>query len=508
VDENSVSGRGLTKSFGGTRALDDVSFTVRSGEILGLLGQNGSGKSTLVKILTGYHSADSGEVEAWGVKVATPIHDAPSHGIAVVHQDHNFVDSLSALDNIAVATRFNQRTLLPIRRRVLAAQISEALSNIGVQIDIESPVRLLSAVERSAVAIVRALIVLGQGHQRRLLILDEPTAALPETESRAALALLRRLADSGVAVIFISHHLDEVLAVCHRIMILRDGREVAAPPVSELTPHLAASLMLGREIESFYPDKSDERASGDMAIRVRNLRGATVQDVSFDVAAGEIVGVVGMAGMGQDEIATFIATGEPRLSGTIDYSVPDPAGAGSRRAGVGFVPANRLRDGIWSQATVQENLTLNNLATYRRWWGLSPKRERRDSIARLQAFGVIPPDPGMQVGHLSGGNQQKVVLARAVKAAHTALVLHEPTQGVDAGARRDLLEIIAQVAADGVAVLMFSTDIEQVASTCTRVIVLREGVIVGQLSGGEVDEARILGLSGIAEADSASPKAT
>src|SRR6201999_4242230 len=193
------------------------------------------------------------------------------------------------------------------------------LSDIGVQIDIETPVGLLSAVERSAVAIVRALVVLGQGHQRRLLILDEPTAALPETESRAALALLRRLADSGVAVIFISHHLDEVLAVCHRIMILRDGREVAAPPVSQLTPHLAASLMLGREIESFYPDKVDERASDDMAIRVRNLRGVTVHDVSFDVAAGEIVGVVGMAGMGQDEIATFIATGEPRLSGTVDY---------------------------------------------------------------------------------------------------------------------------------------------------------------------------------------------
>jgi ribose transport system ATP-binding protein len=508
VDEDSVSGRGLTKSFGGTRALDDVTFTVRSGEILGLLGQNGSGKSTLVKILTGYHSPDSGEVRAWGVPVATPIHDPPGHGIAVVHQDHNFVDALSALDNIAVTTRFNQRSLLPVRRRALAAQVTRALRDIGAQVDIDSPVGQLSAVDRAAIAIVRALVVLGQGHRRRLLILDEPTAALPETESRRVLALLRRLAGSGVAVIFISHHLDEVLAVCHRVMILRDGREVAAPPVDQLTPHLAASLMLGRELESFYPDKLEERPSDDTAIRVRQLRGPTVHDVSFDVAAGEIVGVVGMAGMGQDEIATFIATGEPRLAGTVEYRVPEAAGATSGRAGVGFVPANRLRDGIWSQATVQENLSLNCLPDYRRWWGLSSKRERQESVARLRAFGVTPPDPRMPVGHLSGGNQQKVVLARAVKAARAALVLHEPTQGVDAGARRDLLEIVAHVAAGGVAVLMFSTDIEQVASTCTRVIVLREGVIVGQLSGGEIDEARILGLCGIADAGRPAPRAS
>jgi ribose transport system ATP-binding protein len=502
VDEDAVKGHGLTKSFGGTRALDNVSFTVRSGEILGLLGQNGSGKSTLVKILTGYHAPDSGDIEAWGVKLATPIHDAPGHGIAVVHQDHNFVDTISALDNIAVMTRFNQRTLLPVRRRVLAAQVRRALSDIGVQLDIDRPVGQLSAVDRAAIAIVRALVVLGQGHQRRLLILDEPTAALPEAESRSVLALLRRLADSGVAVVFISHHLDEVLAVCHRVMILRDGREVATPPVGQLTPHLAASLMLGREIESFYPDKTDERPSDDTAIRARHLRGATVHDVSFDVAAGEILGLVGMAGMGQDEIATYLATGEPRLSGTVEYGLPDGTSVESRRAGVGFVPANRLRDGIWTQATVQENLSLNCLPDYRRWWGLSPGRERRECLSRLHAFGVTPPDPRLPVGYLSGGNQQKVVLARAVRAARAALVLHEPTQGVDAGARRDLLEIVAGVAAGGVAVLMVSADIEQVASTCTRVIVLREGVIAGQLSGDEIDEARILGLSGIADAGS------
>lgn len=500
----------VSKRFGGVAAVDGVSLSVNSGEILGLIGQNGSGKSTLVKILGGYHAPEPGAHGwIWGRPLEWPIRSPRHHGIAIIHQDLGLVDNMSVLENLGVASAFGTRVTDPggllIRINPASAilrinwtrertRAHELLNRHGVDVDPDQLAGTLSPAERAMVAILRALRQLSEHTQSHLFILDEPTAYLTHAEVNQVIGLMRSVARSGASVVFISHRLKEVLNVCDRVSVLRDGRVVASVPSGQASESSLIRYMLGRDIGDFYPPKH-KALRGPALVSIRNLAGRLVNGLSFDIHASEILGVTGLAGMGQEELPYLILGTDRVRAGTVTLHSKGDVRLTPRRAlqnGVALVPGNRHRDGVWLGGTALENLSLPLIWNYFRYGRLARRSERRDSSGLMSRFSVRPPQPARRTSTFSGGNQQKIVLAKWLQAKPSVLMLHEPTQGVDAAAKKEILEIVQAVAQRGAAVIIFSSDYEQLAHVCQRVIVLNEGRLSAELSGDEVTESRIL----------------
>lgn len=493
--------RSLSKSFPGQVALSDVSMQVMPGQIHALVGQNGSGKSTLIKILAGYHQPDPGaEVLMRGrpVDVANLSPSERSH-LHVMHQDLGLVPTLSIVENLALGRGYDTGFGGRINWRRERVRVKQMLAEFGVDADPRVRVGSLPAAEQSIVALVRALQdwerddVGGRSQGldlRRVLVLDEPTASLPRLEVDRLFAAVRRVAQRGGGVVFVSHRLDEIFELADYVTVLRDGKVVGSQPMRDLDQARLIELIVGRPVDDLYAAPPEPKS--EVALEVTDLAGDDVVDVDLAVRRGEIVGVAGLVGSGRDELASLlfgakrVVRGEVRVNGR---AVSDPRSA--INSGVALVPADRKSDGCIPAHTVRENVMLPRLGPFGRWW-LRRGAEHRAAEEWVAKVELRPADPERPISTLSGGNQQKAVLARWMRTEPRVLVLDEPTQGVDVGAKASIYELLSSAAADGTAVVMCSSDAEELAHVCDRVLVMRGGRVATELSGASLTSDRIV----------------
>ncbi|MFG3025280.1 sugar ABC transporter ATP-binding protein [Streptomyces sp. NPDC048254] len=506
-----LSLRHVSKTFAGQRALADVSLDIPRGAITALLGMNGSGKSTLIKILAGVYEPDhGGTLKVAGKPVALPMRPAQAHarGLRFLHQDIGLVGALSVADNFALADRFRTRgPLRAIDRRAQHEHVARVLAFFGVDRDPGTLVSALDPTARTMVGVARAFQDEDESGleslRRNVLVLDEPTASLPSEEVNAVLGTLERLRAAGGTVVYVSHRTDEVRRIADRLVVLRDGRLVADQEVQGLSSAGIVSLVVGRRLapEAEAAERPSVRGSGDdhAVLTVEGLTGRRLRDVGLRVAAGEILGVAGLVGCGRSELVRVLAGSEQPSSGrmTVDdlpYAPGSPADAVAR--GVSCVPQNRYADGCVLPMTVRENLSLGRLRAFVTGPGLLRRdAENADAVRLIAAYSVKPADPARPIATLSGGNQQKVVVARAASRHGRVLLLDEPTQGVDALAKQEIATTIRSLASDGTAVLLASSDFQELAALCDRVLVLDRGRQVALVEGDDITEERLTLLS-------------
>jgi ribose transport system ATP-binding protein len=488
--------RGLAKAFGNTRALDGVSLDVAPAEIHALLGHNGSGKSTLIKLLSGYHAPDAGSVAIRGEEVSLPLAAVEQQrlGLRFVHQDLGLVPSISVLENLRVG-RFETRAGGRIAWRAERARTRELLRRFDLDVDPDAPVARLSQTERAIVAVLRGLQdmdELGGG----LVVLDEPTASLPANEVHRLFDAMRRVTEQGSSVLFVTHRVDEVLEICDRASVLREGKLVATVRVAELDAAGLVRLIVGRDLGDLYPDAVHSTAG--TVLSAEAISGAVVREATFSVREGEILGLTGLLGAGHDEVPYLLFGADPLAGGAIvdaEHGPLHPSPESSLAAGIALLPADRLRLAGIPRATVRENITLPALKAYRRRRGLDRARERRDAADVVRRISVVPADTEANLGALSGGNQQKALLGRSVLTRPRVLLLHEPTQGVDIGARQTIFEVLQESAAAGTSVVYSSVEYEDLAHLCDRVLVFRNGRIATELSGAALTHEAIVEAS-------------
>ena len=491
-----LSVQGLSKSFGGVRALKDVSLELEAGEIHALVGENGAGKSTLIKILSGAHARDSGSLTVGGAAAAdlTP-QRARSLGIAVIYQQPALLPDLSVAENIAQGSEppglFRRIDWAARRRRTVAL-----LARLGLTLDPDMPARALSMPEKQLVEIARAL-----GEEARVLILDEPTASLSTNEVTKLLAILRELRTQGLAIVYVSHRLEEIFEIADRVTVLRDGAVVETRKTADLNHAELIRLMVGREITSVYPSRAkpvDQKAGVALEARALGCRASGTHDVSLTLRAGEIVGLFGLVHSGRTELARILFGITPADSGQLivggrPVTVRSPREASG--LGVTYVPEDRRQHGVIAAMPVAANCTMAVLDDLRRGLLLDQERETRIAQSYVERLQIKTASLGSEAGTLSGGNQQKVALARSLATSPKVLILDEPTQGVDVGAKAEIHGLIADLAARGLAVLMISSEVPEVLGMSDRVAVMSEGTIVGDLDIKDATPERLLSMA-------------
>ncbi|MET0933086.1 MAG: sugar ABC transporter ATP-binding protein [Mycetocola sp.] len=490
----------VTKTFAGQRALDNVSLTVPRGEITALLGMNGSGKSTLIKVLAGVYDPDPGG-RLWidGREIVLPLTPAQSHaaGLRFLHQDIGLVDALTIADNFALVDRFFARSVLgPINVRKQNAHTAATLALFDLDVHPSTLVSELSPSARTMIGIARAFQGGDAGIatlRSTILILDEPTASLPADEVDTVLRMLEKLRENGGTAVYVSHRIEEVRRIADRVAVLRDGRLVADEPLGARESHDIVSLILGRPLEKVELSRPEQR-EGDQVLVATGLRGTRLDGLDFSVRSGEIVGVTGLIGCGRSELIRMLAGAQRPDEGGMTlggktYAPTAPADAIA--AGVTCVPQNRRVDGVVLDMSVAENLTLGRLERHTRGARIDRKEERRAAGALADSFLVKSAGIDAPVRSLSGGNQQKVVVARAASGDVTVVLLDEPSQGVDALAKQEIANILRILADRGVAVVVASTDYDDFVGLADRVIVLNRGRQMATLEGADITEDRI-----------------
>lgn len=486
----------VEKSFGGARALRPLDWSIAPAEVVGLIGENGAGKSTLIKILCGVHSPDAGELRWQGrsVQFGSP-HDAMSAGIATIHQELAYCGPLTVAENLFLGEPWPRTRWGGVDWAKLQQDTRDRLGRFDLDLDPSTTIDQLSAAQKQEIAIARAL-----SRQAQLLILDEPTASLSEPEVRRLFKHLARLRDSGMALLYVSHRLDEILELTHRVCVLRDGAKVAEYPTHEATVERMVRDMVGRDMEAFSEEHNESRArtSSDRPV-VLELREAThsglFEHVSFQAHAGEIVGLAGLVGAGRSELARAIFGMYPLTSGSMSFRGQPwhPASpAESIREGITYVPEERKRQGLVLDHGVGESISIGFSDQLVRL-GMIPARVESSRIeAALSRLGVKTAGPSQPIGTLSGGNQQKAILARWLDRDPELLLLDEPTRGVDVGAKAEIHQLIRQLADRGKTVLLISSDLPEVLGLSDRVLVMHEGRITAELKGQDRTQERAL----------------
>jgi ribose transport system ATP-binding protein len=484
----------VSKAFPGTQALRGASLTVERGTVHGLVGSNGSGKSTLLKILAGVYEADEGSLEVggatWDLKKWTPSL-ARAHRLHFVHQQPTTFGALTVGENLAIGRGFETDALRRVRWRATRRRASAVLDRFEIKARPTDRVADLAPAAQTMVEIARALQD-QEGESDGVLVLDEPTAALPKREVDLVLRRLRRYAGEGQAILFVSHRLDEVLDVADVVTVLRDGRVICTTPRAQLTRDELVRLIVGHDVDDDWSEPAvNEHAA---TLEVSNVSGGAVRSASLRVSGGEILGLAGLAGSGRSSLLRLLFGAEPLQTGSIRLDgevlrLRRPRDA--IEAGIGFVPEDRLRDAILPGLSVAENLTITNIAPYWRRGRLRRRAERLTAKEVIATFGVRALSGDVGITTLSGGNQQKLMLARWLRQAPRVLLLDEPTQGVDVGATADLWALIRQAADAGAAVIVASSDFEELTRLCERLIVLRDGRVVGELDSTQMNPERI-----------------
>jgi rhamnose transport system ATP-binding protein len=477
------------KSYGAVHALRHGNIALRPGEVRALVGENGAGKSTLVKLLGGVVRLDDGRmlVEGEAVGFHSPT-DARDAGIAVIYQEPTLFPDLSVAENVVMG-RHPLSSLRRIDRREMRREVQELLDRLGVRLDAERPVRGLSIADQQIVEIAKAL-----SFDARVLIMDEPTAALSGPEVERLFTVVRTLRDRGAAVLFISHRLEEVFALCDTVTIMRDGEVVHSATTAELTPGEVVRRMVGRELSALFP--KEEAEIGAPLLRVHRLtREGVFTDVSFEVRAGEIVALAGLVGAGRSEVARAIFGIDRADAGHVEVDgrrLPGARPLAAMRAGLGFVPEDRRQQGLVMDLSIARNATLTRMGALARGGIIRSRAERRlanDWAQRLQLKFHKLDDP---VGFLSGGNQQKVVLAKWLATEPKVLIVDEPTRGIDVGTKAEVHRLLSELAGRGVAVLMISSELPEVLGMADRVLVMHEGRLTGELSRADATEERVM----------------
>jgi len=508
VMANALLLEGLSKAFGGNRVLRAVDLRVKGGEIHALVGENGSGKSTLVKVLSGYHAPDRlacAQVNGVDVRLPLPAGAAARAGLAFVHQDLALIESASVLENLflgSLETKLGWR--VPWRHEVLRANNVLARFGLG-SVDPLQVMERLDGAERAMVAVARAVTALdraerpGSGQASRgVLVVDEVTAYLPEDAVRRVLGTFRSTADLGFGVLFVTHRLEEVFSTADSVTVLRDGAVVHSSSVKAVTRQELVSLMVGRDLDEEAEVGAREvgAVGGEQAaLVIENLEAGAVTDVSIRVLPGEVVGLTGLVGSGFESIPYALfgaapANGRIRI-GRQRASLRGWTPRRAMRAGLALVPAGRLTRGAVGTATVGENMLLLSARRLWRHGFISPAAERAAAESLMRQFDIRPPLSDIELGRLSGGNQQKAILAKWLTSGASAFLIHEPTQGVDVGAKGQILGTIRGLGNAGKALLVASADQVDLARVCDRVVVFREGRIHSELSGSGITEARI-----------------
>jgi rhamnose transport system ATP-binding protein len=489
-----LTARAISKSFAGVHALRGVSFDLRQGEVHALIGENGAGKSTLIRIMTGAEKADAGEL-AVGGRLVSHMDPATSRalGIAAIYQQPSLFPHLTVAENVALA--FEQagawhRIRWNRRRR----QTVELLERIGAEIDPDRPVETLTMPEQQLVEIAKAL-----GCDATILIMDEPTSSLPDREVEKLLGVVRRLRDQGVGVIYISHRLDEVFAIADRITVLRDGETVATVPAGTAKRPDLIRMMVGRELAAVFPRRPVAIAPS-IALELRNVgsRAAGVYDVSFAVSRGEIVGIAGLVGAGRTQLAETIFGLTPPDRGEILID-GEPVGIHSAADaighGIGYLPEDRRRHGVIPEMSVAANASLASLESVSRAGLIDRDVERSDAERQVERLRVKTPSVGAEVGILSGGNQQKVALARWLRRPLRVMIMDEPTQGIDVASKAEIHALMQDLVERGLAVVMISSDLPEILGMSDRVVVMRGGTVAGILPRADATQERILSLT-------------
>ncbi len=476
---------GLCKRFGGTRALHEVSFEVRPGEIHALLGENGAGKSTLIKILAGLHAPDAGEIRGPG---EPQVAGGAVPGIAFVHQDLGLVPTASVAENIAIGIGFARRWGLIDWERT-TSRAAGALAAMGCAIDASGLVGRLTAAEKSMVAIARALAI-----EARVLVLDEPTATLPEDDVATLHAVLDRLKAQGLGIVYVSHRLDEVFRFADRATVLRDGQVRATVDVRAASPRELMGHILGRDMDALFGRR--DRPLGEARLAVSDLRSVHVGPCSFEVRSGEVLALVGLRGAGHDVVGRMLAGDIVPRGGriTLDGAVLHLANPGDAiAAGIGFVSSKRIEESLCMGLSLRENLFINpraaGLAT------VGTVRERTDAATALRSHDVRPPEPERLIALLSGGNQQKVVLARFLAIGRKGLILEEPTIGVDGGAKAEIYRLLERALEKGLSVVLVSSDFEEVAGLSDRILVFDRGHLRAEVPAAGLSAAHLTALA-------------
>jgi len=486
----------VTKSFPGTRALDGVSIEARAGETLALMGGNGSGKSTMMKILAGAYAADSGTLDVGGRQYDLR-HFSPSQaqrcGLHMVHQHRTTFNELTVLENLSIGHGF-QTTGTRIRWGAARRRAQELIDRFGIQARPDDMVGDLRPAAQTMLEIARALQD-QEGASDGVLALDEPTAALPPHEVEVLLDALKRYVAAGQAVLFVSHRLDEVMEISDRVTVLRDGRLVGTRAAAELTRDGLVEMMVGRTVVPPAPSAAatvrDERAP---VLRASGLVGGAVRGVDCEVRAGEIVGVAGLAGSGRSTLLRLLFGAQQPEAGTVEVggrALAARAPADAIAAGVALVPEDRGRDAVFPDLPIVDNFTLPSTARYTRFGWVRRAAERAATAVAIREFFVRAASPTVEIASLSGGNQQKVSIARWLTRRPRLLLLDEPTQGVDVGARAELWELIGKAAREGAAILLVSSDLEELTHLSQRIVVMRGGRIVGALDAESISSERV-----------------
>ncbi|CAG4912563.1 sugar ABC transporter ATP-binding protein [Paraburkholderia saeva] len=481
-----------SKSFGRVRALYDASLALWPGEVHALLGENGAGKSTLVKILAGVHQPDSGELRVDGVarQFATPA-EARNAGLAVIYQEPTLFFDLSIAENIFMGRQPVDR-LGRIQYDAMHREVRDLLASLGVDLRADQLVRGLSIADQQVIEIAKALSL-----NANVLIMDEPTAALSLPEVERLFTIVRRLRERDVAILFITHRLDEVFALTQRVTIMRDGSKVFDAPTSEMDTASIVAKMVGRDLESFYP-KADVKP-GEVRLSVRGLtRVGVFKDVSFEVRAGEIVALAGLVGAGRSEVARAIFGIDPLDAGEIRIAgKPLKPGRPSVavQAGLALVPEDRRQQGLALELSIARNASMTVLGRLVKHGLISTKSERTLATQWGTRLHLKAGDPSAPVGTLSGGNQQKVVLGKWLATNPRVLIIDEPTRGIDVGAKAEVYGALAELVRDGMAVLMISSELPEVLGMADRVLVMHEGRISADIPRAEANEERIMGAA-------------
>ena len=483
-----IEAKNICKSFPGVKALDNVSLSVEKGEIHAIVGENGAGKSTLMKVLGGLYDMDSGKFLINGKeREIKSISDSMAAGISVIYQELNLMPALTVAENIFISD-------LPgiagtVNYRELNRRTKELIDSMGLNIKPSSPVSLLSVSQRQMVEILKAL-----SHNSDIIIMDEPTAALNNREVDTLFKIIRKLKADGKTIIYISHRLREVFDLCDRVSVLRDGRYIGTKIISELEERQLVEMMVGRDISQLY--KYTEHPLGGILLEVNGFsKEGVFSGVSFSLREGEIVGMAGLMGCGREEIVKSLYGLLHRDSGTVkvggkDAVINRPADA--IKNGIGFVTEDRKDSGIFALMTVRENITINILRLISRFHLISAKREREILDEYTKSMNMKYTNEIQRIMYLSGGNQQKFVLARALATGCKTLILCEPTRGIDVGAKAEIYQLLCGLSQEGYAILVLSSELPEIMSVCYRTLVVFEGRITGNILRDEMDENLIM----------------
>lgn len=484
-----LSARGLSKQYGGVTVLRDVDLHVASGEIRALVGENGAGKSTLIKILAGAVVPETGEVDIDGQRLPAgqPL-ATRRRGLSIVYQEFTLVPDLTVAANVFLG---REEGMPLLRTSAMRQRAQQVLDDLGVRVDARAPVRGLSVAHQQMVEIARALVT-----EASVLILDEPSAALSGAEVDTLLAVLRQLKARGLAIVYVSHRLDEVFRLCDSVTVLRDGRHVCTAPVTDFSRESLIRHMVGRDVVEEFPSR-DPRP-GSVALRVAGLSAPPrFADVTLDVREGEIVGLAGLVGAGRTSAALAMvgalhASGRVEVGGApVAFRTPSAAIAG----GLAYVTEDRKGRGIFAMLGVGDNITVTHLSSFARGGLLSKARQRDAASAAVAAFDTRTAGLSQWAGRLSGGNQQKALVARYLVRPPRVLILDEPTRGVDVGARAEIYRVMNRLTSEGLGILMISSDLPEVLGMSDRVVVMRAGRTTRELSRHEATAERVMALA-------------